>query len=154
VECPLADATALDEESAFDLALVDAPCSGTGTLGRNPEIRHRVTPEDLQRQAERQRDLLSSALRAVRPGGRVVYSTCSLEPEENDQVVSAVLAEFADARQISLEQQIELLQKHGILTSAGLESLRNCLTGEGALRLVPGTMPTDGFYVALIEKIG
>ena len=83
IECRLADATALTEESAFDLALADVPCSGTGTLGRNPEIRHRLHLEDLPRQAERQQAILRAALRSVRPGGRVVYSTCSLEPEEN-----------------------------------------------------------------------
>ena len=76
---------------AFDVVLADVPCSGTGTLGRNPEIRHRLRVEDLSRQAERQRAILNSALRAVRPGGRVLYSTCSLEPEENEQVVEAVL---------------------------------------------------------------
>ena len=58
VECRLADATALDEESAFDLVLADVPCSGTGTLGRNPEIRHRLRLEDLPRHAERQRAIL------------------------------------------------------------------------------------------------
>ena len=100
VECRLADAAALDEDSVFDLALADVPCSGTGTLGRNPEIRHRLRPEDLARQAERQRAILRSVLRAVRPGGRVVYSTCSLEREENGQVVAAVLAEDTTARRI------------------------------------------------------
>jgi 16S rRNA (cytosine967-C5)-methyltransferase len=152
VECRLADATALNEESAFDLVLADVPCSGTGTLGRNPEIRHRLGPEDLPRHADRQYAILSAALRSVRPGGRVVYSTCSLEPEENEQVVSAVLAENRGARQISLASHIEALAKNGILTPAGVERLRNCLTEEGALRLLPGKLDTDGFFVALIEK--
>lgn len=73
VECRLTDATALDFEAVFDLVLADVPCSGTGTLGRNPEIRHRLHTDEFARQAERQRAILSSALRAVRPGGRVVY---------------------------------------------------------------------------------
>ena len=152
VECRLADATALNEESIFDLVLADVPCSGTGTLGRNPEIRHRLHPEDLPRQAERQRAILSAALRAVRPGGHVVYSTCSLEPEENEQVVAAVLAENQTARQVSLESRIAALADAGILTAPGAARLRDCLTPEGALRLLPGLFPTDGFYVALIEK--
>ncbi len=108
VECRLADATALQEESAFDLVLADVPCSGTGTLGRNPEIRHRLRLEDLPRQAERQRAILRAALRAVRRGGRVVYSTCSLEPEENEQVVAAVLAENGNARQVSFAPVLRL----------------------------------------------
>jgi 16S rRNA (cytosine967-C5)-methyltransferase len=150
IECRLADATALNEDSAFDLVLADVPCSGTGTLGRNPEIRHRLRPEDLARHAERQRAILSAALRAVRPGGRVVYSTCSLEPEENEQVVSAVLAENQNARQVSLEPRIRGLAKNGIL-SAGVERLLDSLTSEGALLLLPGSLPTDGFFVALID---
>jgi 16S rRNA (cytosine967-C5)-methyltransferase len=128
------------------------PCSGTGTLGRNPEIRHRLRPDDLARQAERQRAILSAALRAVRPGGSVVYSTCSLEPEENEQVVAAVLAATPSARQVSLEARIEALLGAGILTDNGARRLRGCLTSEGALRLLPGSFHTDGFFIALIER--
>lgn len=152
VECRLVDAAALSEDSAFDLALTDVPCSGTGTLGRNPEIRHRLRPEDLPRQAARQRAILRAAICAVRPGGRVVYSTCSLEPEENERVVAAVLAENSNARQLSLAPQIESLARNGILTSAGATLLRACLTPEGALRLLPGAVPTDGFFIALIGR--
>jgi 16S rRNA (cytosine967-C5)-methyltransferase len=151
IECRLADATALNEDSAFGLVLADVPCSGTGTLGRNPEIRHRLREEELPRHSERQRAILSAALRAVHPGGHVVYSTCSLEPEENEQVVSAVLAENQNARQISLESRIRALAKTGILT-LGAERLLDSLTLEGALLLLPGALPTDGFFVALIEK--
>jgi 16S rRNA (cytosine967-C5)-methyltransferase len=152
VECRLADATALAEDQVFDLALADVPCSGTGTLGRNPEIRHRLHAEDFARQAERQRALLHAALCAVRPGGRVVYSTCSLEPEENEQVVAAVLAEFPSARRIPLGPSIEALLSHAILTSSGAERLHGCLTPEGALRLLPGAFHTDGFFIALMDK--
>jgi 16S rRNA (cytosine967-C5)-methyltransferase len=152
IECRLADATALTEDSALDLVLADVPCSGTGTLGRNPEIRHRLRPDDLSRQAERQRAILTAALRAVRLGGSVVYSTCSLEPEENEQVVAAVLAAAPNARIISLEARIETLLGAGILTHQGAEHLRGSLTPEGALRLLPGAFHTDGFYIALIER--
>ena len=153
VECRLADATALSEDSAFDVVLADVPCSGTGTLGRNPEIRHRLRPEDLARQAERQRAILSAAIRAARPGGPVVYSTCSLEPEENEEVVAAVLAANPNARQVSLAPRIEALVRNGVLTPAGAEQLRACLTPQGALRLLPGIAPADGFFIALIEPL-
>lgn len=73
----------------FDRVLADVPCSGTGTLGRNPEIKWRLTPEELIRQRDRQRSILYEALRALKPGGRVVYATCSLEKEENEEVVAA-----------------------------------------------------------------
>ncbi len=153
IECRLADATVLAEDSAFDLVLADVPCSGTGTLGRNPEIRHRLRPEDLTRQAERQRAILTTALRAVRPGGRVVYTTCSLEPEENEQVVAAVLAATPNARMIPLEERIEALLAKDFLTPTGAQRLHACLTPEGALRLLPGTFHTDGFFICMIERI-
>ena len=152
VECRLADATALTEESAFDLALADVPCSGTGTLGRNPEIRHRLCPDDLARQAERQRAILAAALRAVRPGGLVVYSTCSLEPEENEQVVAAVLAATPVARLIPLASRIDELLAAGILTASGGQRLKQCITPDGFLRMLPGVFHTDGFFIVLIEK--
>ena len=75
----------------FERVLVDAPCSGTGTLRHNPEIRWRISAEDLQDLSARQRQLLCNAARVVKPGGRLVYSTCSLEPEENEEVVAAFL---------------------------------------------------------------
>jgi len=152
VECRMVDASAFTEESVFDIALADVPCSGTGTLGRNPEIRHRLSPKDFARHTERQRAILSAALGAVRPGGRVVYSTCSLEPEENEQVIEAALAENPKARQISLASRIESMLRDGILTPRGAELLRRRLTPEGALRLLPGSIPTDGFFVAMIER--
>ena len=152
VECRHADATVLTEDAVFDLALADVPCSGTGTLGRNPEIRHRLRPEDFARQAERQRAILTAALGAVRPGGSVVYSTCSLETEENEQVVAAALAGTPNARPISLEPRIDALLAEGILTASGGERLRACLTAEGYLRLLPGVFRTDGFFIALMER--
>ena len=74
----------------FDRILVDAPCSGTGTLSRNPEIKWRLTPDEIRRQSLRQKSILRSALDCLKPGGRLVYATCSLEPEENTEVVNEV----------------------------------------------------------------
>jgi 16S rRNA (cytosine967-C5)-methyltransferase len=153
VQCRLAKVTELAEDSVFDLVLADVPCSGTGTLGRNPEIRHRLSLIALSRQAERQRAILHTALRAVRPGGRVVYSTCSLEPEENEEVVAAVLAANPNARLLSLEARIGELLREGILTPSGAERLLGCLTPEGTLRLLPGTFHTDGFFIVMIERM-
>jgi 16S rRNA (cytosine967-C5)-methyltransferase len=78
----------------FDRILVDAPCSGTGTLGRNPEIKWRLEPADLEDLPRRQKALLSSARAVLAPGGLLIYSTCSLEPEENRDVVSEVPPEL------------------------------------------------------------
>jgi 16S rRNA (cytosine967-C5)-methyltransferase len=152
IECRLADARALGDEESADLVLADVPCSGTGTLGRNPEIRHRLRLEDLKPQAERQRAILAAALHVCRPGGRVVYSTCSLEPEENEQVVAAVLDQLPGVRQISLRASIDLLEDLSVLLPGIASRLQASLTAQGALRLLPGSFQTDGFFIALIEK--
>jgi 16S rRNA (cytosine967-C5)-methyltransferase len=85
-------ATALPFAAKFDRILVDAPCSGTGTLARNPEIKWRLRPADLSRFAGLQREILHQALQTLKPGGKLVYSTCSLEREENEDVIGHVMA--------------------------------------------------------------
>jgi len=146
-----ADAAALPEsEGLFDLILCDVPCSGTGTLARNPEIRHHLRPSDLARQAERQRALLAGSLKRLAPGGRLVYSTCSLEPEENEQVVEAVLAESPAVQRVGLEPVVTELQRSGIVDpAANLDGvLRN-----GTLRTLPGVgFQGDGFFAAMFTK--
>ncbi|HMG88356.1 MAG TPA: 16S rRNA (cytosine(967)-C(5))-methyltransferase RsmB [Terracidiphilus sp.] len=152
VESRLADVAAIEEQAEFDVVLADVPCSGTGTLGRNPEIRHRLKLSELVRQAERQRAILRSALRAARPGGFVVYSTCSLEPEENEEVVAAVLAEDSNVRLVPLRARIEELRGEGVISAGGAEDLLTAITPEGNLRLLPGVFESDGFFVAMIQK--
>jgi 16S rRNA (cytosine967-C5)-methyltransferase len=152
IECRLADATHLPEDAAFDVVLVDAPCSGTGTLGRNPEIRHRVRLEDLPRQAERQRAILKAALRALRPGGFVVYSTCSLEPEENELVVSATLSEVSSGQIVPIHSILDAMALKAILAPNAAEQLQTALTPDGALRLIPGTFHCDGFFIAVLQR--
>ncbi len=94
-----ADLVALDAactlpfRERFDRVLVDAPCSGSGTLSRNPDLKWRLEPNDIPRLAELQTAILRRALDVVSPGGALVYATCSLEPEENDGVVEAALSE-------------------------------------------------------------
>jgi 16S rRNA (cytosine967-C5)-methyltransferase len=78
--------------TSFDRVLVDAPCSGTGTLRRNPEIRWRLTPADLETFATNQKRFLHNAAEVLKPGGRLVYSTCSVEPEENEEIIKHFLA--------------------------------------------------------------
>lgn len=90
-------------KSSFDKVLVDAPCSGTGTLRRNPEIRWRLTPVDIVKLAEQQKQILRRAVEMVKPGGRLVYSTCSVQREENEEVIEEVMArderfQFVDTR--------------------------------------------------------
>lgn len=80
----------------FDFVLIDAPCSGLGTVRRDPDIRWRRSPDDLPRFAAAQRELLSRAADLVKPGGRLLYSTCSSEPEENEEVIGAFVGERPD----------------------------------------------------------
>ena len=152
ITCRHADVTSLEDDSAYDLVLADVPCSGTGTLSRNPEIRHRLTANELPRQAERQRAILRSALRAVRPGGRAVYSTCSLEPEENEQVISAVFSENPAARVVPPVAALDAMQAGGILLPDAAAGLRNAITPEGYLRLFPDMCATDGFFIAILQR--
>jgi 16S rRNA (cytosine967-C5)-methyltransferase len=106
-----------DEElpaGPFDAALVDVPCSNTGVLGRRPEVRWRLKPEDIPHLSTLQRRLLRRAVERVRPGGSVVYSTCSVEPEENGAVVRAVLAEVP-----RLELEAEEERRPGLPADGG-----------------------------------
>jgi 16S rRNA (cytosine967-C5)-methyltransferase len=133
---------------SFDLILCDVPCSGTGTLAGNPEIRHRLKVEELARQAERQTAILEGALQRLRPGGRLVYSTCSLEPEECERVVE-VVANKAGVRRVSVSGLLAELGEQGILPH-GVEL--GSMVGDGGLRTLPGVHECDGFYAVVLER--
>ena len=118
----LLDATRpLPFSTRFDRILVDAPCSGTGTLRRNPEIRWRVQPQELLEHHRRQAAQLANALDRLAPGGTLVYSTCSLEREENEEVVKEVCRE------------------------------RTGVTLAHEMTRIPGLQPGDGFYAAVLK---
>jgi 16S rRNA (cytosine967-C5)-methyltransferase len=139
------DATApLPFVQLFDRILVDAPCSGTGTLARNPEIRWRLRPEDLTDLAEKQTALLRNALGQLAPGGRLVYSTCSMEPEENERVVAAAMAGRPNVAAVS---GAPALAPH-LRPGAAVEAL---FDEKGNFRTLPWVHETDGFYAAVME---
>jgi 16S rRNA (cytosine967-C5)-methyltransferase len=151
----------------FDRILVDAPCSGTGTLARHPEIRWRLRPEQLAEFHALQAKLLRAALAQLTPGGRLVYSTCSLELEENESVIAAISGEKNDSG--------ETLQKAADDASEHSASIRLVDAAESAQilapHLVPGVLPTelfdthgffrtspakhatDGFFAAVLKKV-
>ena len=132
----------------FNRILVDAPCSGTGTLARHPEIRWRLNPEQLAGFHALQTSLLRSALQQLAPGGRLVYSTCSMEPEENEQVVDEVLRGTKGfQRDITNEAARSLNDK--LLPGFKAESLFN---PDGYFRSTPSALETDGFFAAVITK--
>jgi 16S rRNA (cytosine967-C5)-methyltransferase len=152
IEFKSADATNLRLEPEFDLVLCDAPCSGTGTLARNPEIRHRLTPRELSRQHDRQVAILNSVMRGVRPAGRVLYSTCSLEPEENEAVISECLGGRDDFELIRIDPEITRLERAGVLHAEGAERLRATALVNGCLHTLPGVHACDGFFAALLTR--
>lgn len=121
-----------------DRVLVDAPCSGLGTLRRNPDLKWRQTPESVAEMVAKQSAILESAARLVRPGGRLVYATCSLLAEENDQVVDAFLAAHPEFTQLNAS---EVLGKQGIAIEMGER-----------LQLSPQKHDTDGFFAAVLER--
>jgi len=144
-----ADALALPYGADFDRVLADVPCSGTGTLARNPEIKWKLKPEDLLDLQSRQIAILKAAMCYVSPGGRLVYSTCSLEPEENEQVVTASLAGASDFRIVPVLTELQRLQESGELVWKNLDEL---IIGD-FLRTIPGVHPCDGFFAAVLEKL-
>ncbi len=146
------DATQLPFQNQFDLVLCDAPCSGTGTLARNPEIKHRIKPEDFQRHHDRQLGLLCAAMRALREGGRLIYSTCSLEPEENESVVEEALDQEKGFRLQPWRDQIKALEIEGVLHPNTAEHLFPNNAPDHYLRTFPGLYPGDGFFAACLVR--
>ncbi|RUT25958.1 rRNA cytosine-C5-methylase [Asaia sp. W19] len=121
---------------AFDRVLVDAPCSGTGTWRRNPDARIRLVEQDILELKVKQADILDRASSLVKPGGRLVYATCSLLPEENEAQVTAFLAR---------NDQFERV-------AAGGEMLPEALRGESGFALTPLRDGTDGFFAAVLQR--
>jgi 16S rRNA (cytosine967-C5)-methyltransferase len=120
--------------SPFDRVLVDAPCSGTGTLRENPEIKWRLSAPDIARMAEVQLKLLETGVRAVGPGGRLVYSTCSIELEENERIIRKLLEQGAP---------FDIMKPDA---GAGL------VTTDGFIRTYPHQHGSDGFFAAVLKR--
>jgi 16S rRNA (cytosine967-C5)-methyltransferase len=142
---PLTDLAELDWTGAdgrgapFDRVLVDAPCSGLGALRRNPDARWRVRAEDVPELVKLQRAILERAAEVLRVGGRLVYSTCTLLREENEEVVESFLGATPEFRRVPREEQPERLAP--------------LLDDDGTLRCLPHLHDTDGFFAASLERV-
>jgi 16S rRNA (cytosine967-C5)-methyltransferase len=123
----------------FDRVFADVPCLGTGTWRRNPDAKWRMRPEDLADLVERQQQILRSAARLVRPGGRLIYATCSLLRDEDEAQAEAFLA---------AETSFSLLPMARVWD----ETIGGASPGEDYLRLTPARHGTDGFFVAIFER--
>jgi len=132
----------------FDRILVDAPCSGTGTLARHPEIRWRLRVEQLKEFASLQTEILGRALEQLKPGGRLVYATCSLEKEENDDVVAETLRKFPDCQRVAAEEIAGTLAPY---LPSGVNAA-NLIDEQGQFRTFSGEQETDGFFAAALTK--
>ncbi len=148
VEVINADVLDFTASSSFDRVLADVPCSGTGTLAHNPEIKWRLKPGDLADLQGRQLAILRAAMHRVAAGGRLVYSTCSLEPEENEEVVEKALSGQTEFSVFDCRLELEHLRAEGELAWNDLDSL----TSGRFLRTIPGVHPCDGFFVAILQK--
>lgn len=144
-----ADVRQMPLSKTFDRVLVDAPCSGTGTLARNPEIKWRLCAEDIARLAEYQIEILLAAMKQVSSGGRLIYSTCSLEAEENSGVIEKALAINSAFRLLDCR---DALQEVRAADELAWDDLNSLLSGP-YLRTIPGVHPCDGFFAAIIQKL-
>lgn len=129
---------------SFDRVLVDAPCTGTGTLRHNPEIRWRITSADIIELAARQKLILSNAAKLVRRGGKLFYSTCSIEPEENESVVQDFLRDNIDFEPV--EPDWSRPESRALIGS-------DLVTTLGAVRTWPQKDDVDGFFIAAFTRV-
>jgi 16S rRNA (cytosine967-C5)-methyltransferase len=127
-------------KDSADAVLVDAPCSGTGTLRRNPDIKWR--PVDLATLAAQQKSILEAASRVVKPGGRLVYASCSLLDEENAAITAAFLAAHPE---FTVDSAGEILERQGV-------SIPDAIKPDGSLRLLTHKHGTDGFYALTMRR--
>jgi len=148
VKVVAADARHLPFGGTFESVLVDSPCSGTGTLARNPEIKWKLRPEDLEDLKSRQIEILRSAAARVISRGQLVYSTCSLEQEENSDVVEQFLSGNKSFTIVDCREKLAQLRAKGELAWCKPESL---VKGP-YLRTIPGVQPCDGFFAAILQR--
>jgi 16S rRNA (cytosine967-C5)-methyltransferase len=123
----------------IDRVLVDAPCTGLGTLRRNPDLKSRQTAEGLAELNAKQRAILAAAATLVKPGGRLIYGTCSFLAEENEDIVAEFLASHADFKLVPVD---EVLKRQGVTIQGSTDYLR----------LYPHVHETDGFFAAVMER--
>ncbi len=144
------EAAALDDLAGrMDVVFVDAPCTGSGTWRRHPDAKWRLTPAQLERRRAEQASVLAAAQAFVRPGGRLIYVTCSVLTEENEDQVAAFLTAAPD---VSMRPALEAIAASGLVAEAGLQALSERQTPVGFLRLSPRSGDTDGFFVAVLER--
>ncbi len=134
------DATILEEADfeKYDAIIADLPCSGLGVMGRKNDIRYRLDREDLRTLARLQKDILDNAVQYLKPGGRLLYSTCTISKEENEDNRNYIIEEL-HLSPVSIDETLP-------------EELRCETTKEGYLQLLPGVHESDGFFISIYQK--
>ena len=151
VSIVVGDSSAMPFSRRFERILADVPCSGTGTLAHNPEIKWRLKQSDLADLQAKQVAILKSAMNQLTKGGRILYSTCSLEEEENEAVVKAACGDSINFALIDIKPELDRLRGKGELAATVADNLSSLVQGS-YLRTIPGVHPCDGFFAALIER--
>ena len=139
----------VDLAGKMDVVFVDAPCTGSGVWRRHPDAKWRLNPAQLERRLGEQTQVLDAARAFVKPGGRLVYVTCSLLAEENEDQVAALLARAPAFAQVPA---LDAIAASGLATPEGLEALAGRAGADGALRLSPRSSGCDGFFIAVLER--
>jgi len=140
-----------DLEGKLNCVFIDAPCSGSGTWRRRPDSKWRLKPDALKRRMSEQDEVLCKAWRFVKPGGRLVYVTCSVLPEENEDRIAAFLEGREDFTPVPASQA---MAASGRLAEGAQEGLAELEGRFGAIQLTPRRTRTDGFYVCVLERAG
>lgn len=133
----------------MDCVFVDAPCTGTGTWRRRPDTKWRLKPKSLETRIEQQDEVLNAAANYVKPGGRLLYATCSFLVEEDEDRVDAFLASHPDWKQ---EDAVDHTMASGLLTDEGIEVIKAGQGPAGSVRLSPRSAGTDGFFFAVLRR--
>ena len=139
IRSPVHDDPLKGLEGRMDVVFIDAPCSGSGAWRRHPDTKWRLTPETFAKRQADQDEVLRLGARFVKPGGRIIYVTCSVLPEEDEDRVAAFL---------------EATRGYRVKPATDSPELKQYLTPEGYLRLTPASAGTDGFFVAVLEHDG
>ena len=144
IEARVQDATEFDPDSQekADLLIADLPCSGLGIIGRKPDIRYNVTEEQTRELAKLQREILSVVWRYVKPGGTMVFSTCTVDPAENEENVRWILSQLPF-------EPVDLTDRIG---DALAETLLEDTRKKGYVQLLPGFYPGDGFFISVFRR--
>jgi 16S rRNA (cytosine967-C5)-methyltransferase len=148
---PKENASLDDLDLKMDLVMIDAPCTGVGTWRRKPDAKWRVQPNALAKRIQDQAIILRTACNYVKPGGRLVYVTCSFLMEENEDQVTSFLADRPD---FIPDDAADAAVRSGQLTEFGAKLVRKCRRPDGSVRLTPRTAGTDGFYMAVMRRAG